>query len=92
MTRSRSATHLERPARAGHERSSIGITDGQEERRSLPARVYGGDNQGVVKFATSDGYTRRSKHMEAKYDYIKNNKAVNAVTLEYMPIGDMCCK
>jgi hypothetical protein len=54
-----------------------------------PPVIVHNDNQGAIKIASTDGNTRRSKHVDTKYQYIKNKTAVNAVTLEYTPTADM---
>jgi ribonuclease HI len=47
------------------------------------------DNQSTIKTAKNDIYTDRSKHIDVRYHYVREQIQKNAVEVQYCPTGDM---
>ena len=50
--------------------------------------IYG-DNQGSIALATNPIHHNRSKHIDVKYHYVRNEVENGRVKLKYIPMAEM---
>jgi len=66
-----------------------------QENVQLPVKMYE-DNQSCIKLANNQKFSKRSKHIDTKYHFIKDLSKDDKISLEYCPsenmIADMLTK
>ena len=56
--------------------------------KSYIPTIYG-DNQGSIALATNPIHHNRSKHIDVKYHYVRNEVENERVKLKYIPMAEM---
>jgi len=59
-----------------------------QENIQLPVKMYE-DNQSCIKLASNQKFSKRSKHIDTKYHFIKDLSKDNKILLEYCPSENM---
>jgi len=54
----------------------------------LPVKIYE-DNQSCIKLANNQKFSKRSKHIDTKYHFIKDLNKDDKILLEYCPSENM---
>jgi hypothetical protein len=59
----------------------LGIKTGEEKPVAVPIRV---DNQGAIALARRDGWNRRTRHMNIRYQYVQQALRDGSIRMEYV--------
>lgn len=55
---------------------------------NTPIKLFS-DNQSAIKLVHSNNYHARSKHIDTKYNFVKENVASKVIELSYIPTEEM---
>jgi hypothetical protein len=64
-----------------HVQELLGIKKGEEKPAAVPIRV---DNQGAIALAKRDGWNRRTRHMNVRYQHVQQALRDGSIRMEYV--------